>query len=112
MELHKVSEHSNEEDGWQIGCYRLHYTPHTTTTSNKDQNPKRQCGDCDEHQGGEGIEQKLREELPVVETDAIVYPWRVVVHIEMTSITNGAVVTPLWLPRMARLAKPFAEVVF
>lgn len=45
--------------------------------------------------GQDNIEQHQNEELPIVETNTVVDPWAMVVHIEDATVADRTVVAPL-----------------
>jgi len=63
-------------------------------------------GENDDEKATVRIQEKLHEELAVVEADTIVDPWAMMVHIEDAAIANTTVVSPVWLPYVAHLAVP------
>jgi len=61
-------------------------------------------GEDDDDQEAVRIQQELHEELSVVEADAIVDPWAMVIHVENATVANTAMVSSIWLPYIAHLA--------
>jgi hypothetical protein len=64
----------------------------------------RECEDnhgeqCDIH-----VAQQLNKEFPIIEANAIVDPWAVMIHVQNAAIANAAVVSAVWLPHIAHLA--------
>ena len=63
-------------------------------------------GEGNKHAVGEAVEEEQDEELVVVESDTVVDPGTVVVHLEHARAAHGAVVRAVWLHARALLAVP------
>ncbi len=61
-------------------------------------------GEGDIETVGGGVEQEQDEELVVGESDTVVHPRTVVVHLEYALPADGTVMTPVWLQGRAWLA--------
>jgi len=57
--------------------------------------------DNDQPQGGIHIQQQLNEEFSIVETNTVVDPRAVMVHVENASIADTAVMRSIWFPYIA-----------
>mmetsp|Transcript_44548 Transcript_44548/g.128774 ORF Transcript_44548/g.128774 Transcript_44548/m.128774 type:complete len:269 (-) Transcript_44548:275-1081(-) len=62
--------------------------------------------DNDDHEADIHVPQQLDEEFSVVEADAIVDPWAMVVHVQDATVANAAVMCAVRLPDITHLAIP------
>ena len=58
------------------------------------------------------MEKHTEEEFVVVESDAIGYPWTVMVHLEYAPIALRTVVASVWFRFIAPLTNSYATILF
>mmetsp|Transcript_94938 Transcript_94938/g.186270 ORF Transcript_94938/g.186270 Transcript_94938/m.186270 type:complete len:300 (+) Transcript_94938:65-964(+) len=64
----------------------------------------REREDDNDEEAGVDVGEQLDEEFPVVETDAVVDPRTMVIHVQDAAVTNAAMVGAVRLPHVAHLA--------